>query len=84
MKVESIVRKIDPLGRVVLPIELRNIANIDKGDHLEIFVDQNKIVLKKYKTICAFCESEENIKILNQRGICQACIDELQDMNSRL
>ena len=52
MKSTGIVRKVDELGRIVLPIELRRTLGIDEKDALEIYVDQEKIILKKFKTQC--------------------------------
>lgn len=49
MKSTGIVRKVDELGRVVIPIELRRTLGINEKDSLEIYVDDDKIVLKKYK-----------------------------------
>lgn len=55
MKSTGIVRKIDELGRIVLPIEIRNTLDIKPKDSIEIFVDDDKIVLKKYQPSCIFC-----------------------------
>lgn len=49
MKSTGIVRKVDELGRVVIPIELRRVLDIEVKDALEIFTDENKIILKKYQ-----------------------------------
>ena len=55
MKSTGIVRKIDELGRIVLPIEIRNTLDIKAKDSIEIFVDDDKIILKKYQPSCIFC-----------------------------
>lgn len=55
MKSTGIVRKVDDLGRIVLPIELRRTLDINERDSIEIFVDGNQIVLKKYSPSCIFC-----------------------------
>lgn len=55
MKATGIVRKVDELGRVVLPIELRRNLDIKEKDALEIYVDEDKIILKKYEPACIFC-----------------------------
>lgn len=77
MKATGIVRKVDELGRIVLPIELRRNLNIDIKDPLEIFVEGDLIILKKYEPCCVFCgESKE---IVNHRGknVCKSCVKEL-------
>ena len=61
MKSTGIVRRIDNLGRVVLPIELRRSFDIDKEDPVEIFVDDNAIVLKKYQPACIFCNEAKDV-----------------------
>ena len=61
MKTTGIVRKIDDLGRMVIPIELRKTMNINKKDPMKIFVDGDKIILSKYEPACIFCGSADNI-----------------------
>lgn len=61
MKSTGIVRRVDELGRIVLPIELRRTLGIDVKDALEIFVDGNQIVLNKYEPACIFCNSANDI-----------------------
>ncbi len=77
MKSTGIVRKVDELGRVVIPIELRRTLGIDEKDSLEIYVDAEKIILKKYEPACIFCGNAEDV--LNYRGknICEACLKQL-------
>ena len=57
MKSTGIIRKIDELGRIVLPIELRRTLDIAERDELEIYLDDDKVVLKKYEPSCIFCNS---------------------------
>ncbi|MBQ4064581.1 MAG: AbrB/MazE/SpoVT family DNA-binding domain-containing protein, partial [Clostridia bacterium] len=62
MKSTGIVRKVDELGRIVLPIELRKSMEIDKkGDAVEIFIDDDRIVLKKYQPACVFCGDADEV-----------------------
>ena len=63
MKATGIVRKVDELGRIVLPIELRRTLNINIKDPLEIYVDGESIMLKKYQPACVFCGSSDGIKL---------------------
>jgi transcriptional pleiotropic regulator of transition state genes len=78
MKSTGIVRKVDELGRVVLPIELRRTLNIDQKDSLEIYVDGDRVILKKYHPACVFCGEADNVKHFKGKNICQNCIDELK------
>ena len=77
MKSTGIVRKIDDLGRVVLPIELRRTLDIDVKDSLEIYVDGDNIVLHKYMPACIFCGSVDSIVEFKGKNICPDCIKKL-------
>jgi len=78
MKSTGIVRKIDDLGRIVLPMELRKVLEISERDSLEIFVDGNFIMLQKYEPSCIFCGSAENVNGYKGRNVCGACINDLK------
>jgi len=82
MKSTGIVRKIDDLGRMVIPIELRKTMSIDKKDPMEIFVDEDKIVLKKYEPACIFCGNADDTVEFSGRTICQDCLDKMQDLSA--
>ena len=77
MKSTGIVRKGDELGRIVLPIELRRTMNIDVKDALEIYVDGDQIVLKKYEPSCIFCGNAKDIIHYKVKNVCSACAHEL-------
>ncbi|MEX1306916.1 MAG: AbrB/MazE/SpoVT family DNA-binding domain-containing protein [Eubacteriales bacterium] len=77
MKSTGIVRKVDSLGRIVLPIELRRVMGIDIKDPIEIFVDEGKIILKKYQPACFFCENANDIVTFKDKKICKSCLEEL-------
>ena len=79
MKSTGIVRKIDDLGRMVIPAELRRTLNIETKDALEIFIDGEKIILKKYEPACIFCNNAANITTFNGKNICQECLEEMKD-----
>lgn len=79
MKSTGIVRKVDNLGRVVLPIELRNGLNISPGDALEIFTEGDKIVLRKYEPYCVFCGEVDNIVNHGSKNVCRKCVRELSE-----
>ena len=80
MKSTGMVRKVDELGRIVLPIELRRTLNIDIKDPLEIYVDGESIMLKKYQPACVFCGSSDDIKQVKGKNVCAACIKELAEL----
>ena len=80
MKATGIVRKVDELGRIVLPIELRRTLNIDIKDPLEIYVDGESIMLKKYQPACVCCGSSDGIRQVKGKNICTNCIKELQNL----
>jgi len=75
----GIVRKIDELGRIVLPKELRRSLDIEEGDPMEIFVDANTIMLKKYEPSCIFCGEARNVQVYKGKNICQDCMEELKN-----
>ena len=79
MKSTGIVRKVDELGRIVLPIELRRTLNIDasKGDPIEIYMDGPSIVLKKFQPACIFCDNEKDIIEFRGKNICPRCFQEM-------
>ncbi len=74
MKSTGIVRKVDDLGRIVIPIEMRRTLGIAEKDPLEIYVDQDSIVLKKYSPVCMFCGSERDNIEYRGKHICRKCI----------
>ena len=83
MKSTGIVRRVDELGRVVIPIELRNKFNISEKDPIEIYVDGSSIILKKYEQSCIFCGSTK--KLIDYKGklICNKCAKQLSEMNDK-
>lgn len=78
MKSTGIIRKVDELGRIVLPIELRRVLDIADKDQLEIYVDESAIVLKKFHPSCIFCNSNTNTITYNDKIICRNCLNELK------
>ena len=78
MKSTGIIRKVDDLGRIVLPIELRRTLGIEERDPLEIFVQEDLIVLRKSSLVCIFCGSDEDVDDYMNKGICQKCRTNLQ------
>ena len=74
VKSTGIVRKVDELGRIVLPIELRRTLDIAEKDALEIYVDGSTIVLKKFRPSCVFCDSSRDLVTYKDKNICPRCL----------
>jgi transcriptional pleiotropic regulator of transition state genes len=74
MKATGIVRRLDQLGRVVLPMELRRTFKIDDNSPLEIFVDSDRIILRKYEPTCIFCGNAEEVVSFNGKNVCKSCV----------
>lgn len=79
MKSTGVVRRIDELGRIVLPIEIRKNLNIGNRDTVEIFVEEDKIILKKYEPACIFCGNADNVVLFNGKLVCRDCIEKLKN-----
>jgi transcriptional pleiotropic regulator of transition state genes len=73
IKSTGIVRKVDELGRVVIPIELRRTLGIEEKDALEIYVDRESIILKKYEPACVFCGNAEDVQHYKGKIVCREC-----------
>lgn len=77
MKSTGVVRQLDTLGRIVLPIELRRTMDIGVKDMVEIFVEDDKIVLKKYQPSCIFCGDARNVTPYKGKLVCKTCLADL-------
>ena len=80
MKSTGIVRKVDDLGRIVLPIELRRTLDILEKDELEIYLDYDRVVLKKYEPSCVFCAGICRLVTYRGRSVCMDCIQNLNEI----
>lgn len=80
MKSTGIVRKVDELGRIVLPVELRRTLDIAERDELEIYLDDDKVVLKKYEPSCIFCDSPRDLVSYHGRNVCMECIHNMSEI----
>ncbi len=78
MKSTGVVRKLDELGRIVIPIELRRTMDIAIKDTLEIFVDGDQIILKKYHPACIFCNDARDVILYKGKLVCKNCLEELK------
>ncbi len=79
MKSTGIIRKVDELGRIVLPIELRRTLDIEERDELEIFMENDRIILQKFEPACIFCGSSRNLVSYRKKNVCQDCIKKMGD-----
>ena len=80
MKSTGIVRKVDELGRIVLPIEMRRTLDIEEKDALEIYVEGSSVILKKYKPSCIFCDTTKDIVVFKGKNICPKFLKELKEL----
>ena len=80
MKSTGIVRKVDELGRIVLPIEMRRTLDIGERDALEIYVEGSSVILKKYKPSCIFCDATKDITVFKGKNVCPKCPKELKEL----
>lgn len=81
MKSTGIVRRVDELGRIVLPIEMRRTLDIAEKDTLEIYVDGDSIILRKYQPACVFCGRGRNIVSFGGKNICSECVEKLRELS---
>ena len=80
MRSTGIIRQLDSLGRIVLPIELRRSLDINTKDMLEIMVEGNSVVLRKYEPNCSFCGSSGRLSRFRDKLICRRCLKEIKDL----
>lgn len=74
----GIARKIDDLGRIVIPAETRKLFNIREGDQLFISVEGGSIVIRKMTDTCTFCGTDVKVKQFKEKGICANCRTQLR------
>ena len=83
MKATGIIRRVDELGRVVIPIEIRNKLEIVEKDPIEIYVDGSSIILKKFVPNCIFCGNSKNLVEYNGKLVCEKCAHKLNDLTNK-
>ena len=79
MKSTGIVRKVDELGRIVVPMELRKTMDIKEKDPIEIYTEGDSIILRKYTSSCIFCGSNQNSVNFEGKIICKSCLDKIKE-----
>lgn len=83
MKSTGIIRRLDELGRVVIPIELRNKFNISEKDPIEIYVEGSNIILKKHESNCIFCGNSKSLSEYKSKQICSTCLKKLNNLSEK-
>ncbi|MBQ1503464.1 MAG: AbrB/MazE/SpoVT family DNA-binding domain-containing protein [Clostridia bacterium] len=78
MKALGIIRPIDELGRIVLPVETRKMMDLNPKDGVEVFIEDDKIILKKYRPSCIFCGEADGVIDFKGKKICHGCIESLK------
>ena len=74
MKSTGFIRMVDELGRIVLPIELQRTLDIAEHDEMEIFIENNQIILQKYEHNCVFCSSTQGLVQYKGKFVCNKCV----------
>ncbi len=81
MKTVGIIRKVDELGRVVLPVEMRRTLGIEERDPLEISLEGENVILRKVQNVCIFCGGEKDLLEYTGKCICCDCRREIHDLD---
>ncbi|MBQ6400282.1 MAG: AbrB/MazE/SpoVT family DNA-binding domain-containing protein [Clostridia bacterium] len=80
MKTTGLIRQLDSLGRIVLPIELRRTLDIHTKDMLEICVEGNAVILRKYEPNCYFCGGNHGLVSFKEKQVCRHCLKDLKEL----
>ena len=80
VKSTGMVRKVDELGRIVLPIEMRRTLDIVEKDALEIYVEGSSVILRKYKPSCIFCDATKDVTQFKGKNVCPKCLKDLKTL----
>ncbi len=84
IKSTGIIRKVDPLGRIVLPVELRNKLGVKEKDPIEILVDGSSVILRKYNPNCIFCGNSKDLYEYNDKLICEKCKSKISELKKSI
>jgi len=79
MQAAGFLCNIDNLGRIVIPAPIRKMYGLEKGDAIELFTDEDEIILRKYKPSCIFCGNVDDIEVFKGQKICKKCLQELKN-----
>ncbi|MBR0491360.1 MAG: AbrB/MazE/SpoVT family DNA-binding domain-containing protein [Clostridia bacterium] len=83
MKATGIIRKVDELGRIVVPVELRKKLNISIKDEVEIYVEKSSIIIKKYDPSCIFCGKSKDLNEFEDKLICNTCLEKIKNIENK-
>ncbi len=75
MRTPGMIRKVDELGRIVIPSELRKALEVGPGDAMELYLQEDRLVLKKFAPACIFCGGIQGLMTYEGKNICRKCID---------
>ncbi len=75
MRAPGMIRKVDDLGRIVIPAEIRQAMELSKGDPVEMFLQEDQLVLRKFVPSCIFCGGVEGLVTYSGKNICGNCVD---------
>ncbi len=78
MKTPGLIRKVDALGRIVIPSELRQAMELQQGDALELYLEEDRLVMKKFAPACIFCGGIARLVTYEGKNICGRCVDILK------
>lgn len=73
----GIVRRVDPVGRVVIPMEIRRTMGLKYGDPVEIVAEKDQIIIKKFSEVCTFCNQSKGLKAFKGKKICAKCLKDI-------
>jgi len=80
MRATGVIRQIDAFGRIVLPAELRKVMNVQTGDNLEFFTEENQIIIKKYEVCCLFCNNQDDLIEFSGKKLCPVCLEKIKNL----
>lgn len=78
VKSTGIIRRVDELGRIVIPMSIRQTLSLNERDPVEIFMDGERIILQKQQCACIFCGGKEDLTVFAEKNICSACLEALK------
>ncbi len=79
MKTPGVIRKMDDLGRIVIPFEMRKAMELDKGDMVEMYLQEDSLVMRKFTISCIFCGETQGLRTYEGKKICTKCIQIIKD-----
>lgn len=77
MKIPGMIRKVDSLGRIVIPAALRNSLGVESGELVEMFVEGDRLIMRKFSCGCTFCGGSQSLVTYMDKPVCRECIKKL-------